>query len=718
MRQLQFIVIAFVTVLFVTNAVLWRKAIAVLLCGVLSFNSVSCYGFLSDSGKAIAAQPSTPPFTSSAKQLDADHAEIRLIFPDNCEFISHLTKTSEGIVQDSLEYRHNNLEACSVKPFTAHYSNEGKTVEVQIKGQNDRLRLDASARPGSIEQTYQDPSGKVQQQVTPIPIEILDYLKKSQKKPLVKGESSVLPNLRDSQHKQTIQEPWLIASINADRLTRPDSATISLDLSACGIAKFGESVCDSIETVTSFPGVMEVATYFIPALGLASLASGIVCWGLYGGFPPIFGIWKTALVQKAINLSDAYSRNARRLGKNFPANQRLLNDLEKLLSETLPKVEGLDQLKEIIEKFAEQLLDTDLKDVTNTKLHAFANSKECNPKKPSGTLIQAKSHGDPHLVTFDGLKYDLQTLGETILIKSNDGNFEVQARQEPFSPSLSVNSAVAMQVGQNRVALYAREFPDADTSTPLRVNGKATAIQGDKLTLKGGGEILKQGNTYVISSAGGEKVLLSLSGAGNTAFFNVSTFVYKQPETYRGLLGNVNGNPKDDLQMRDGKNVLEARSTYGDVKQVVNLVGLRLPGVLDRAEQVYFDQLYKEFANSWRVKQEESLFDYPPGRTTQSYINPGFPDKYLTLNMLSADQIQKAQTACTEAKVTEDLMEGCIFDVGFSGLSDFARTTSEISGYINTVNQLFPGLNIPTPNQFAGPSMKERPKVCVFGVCL
>jgi hypothetical protein len=68
MRQLRFIVIAFVTVLFVTNAVLWRKAIAVLLCGILSFNSSSCYSFLSQGTLANAATPvniSTVPSKSS-----------------------------------------------------------------------------------------------------------------------------------------------------------------------------------------------------------------------------------------------------------------------------------------------------------------------------------------------------------------------------------------------------------------------------------------------------------------------------------------------------------------------------------------------------------------------------------------------------------------------------------------------------------------------------
>jgi hypothetical protein len=117
-----------------------------------------------------------------------------------------------------------------------------------------------------------------------------------------------------------------------------------------------------------------------------------------------------------------------------------------------------------------------LKDVIPGALHDFLGGCKKEQK-------QASSTNDPHLTTFDGLKYDLQTVGEFTLIKSNNSAFEVQARQSPYnnSASLSINSAVAMKVGSNRVALYAQGFPDADTTTPLRVNGKPTTIEGDKL---------------------------------------------------------------------------------------------------------------------------------------------------------------------------------------------------------------------------------------------
>lgn len=39
--------------------------------------------------------------------------------------------------------------------------------------------------------------------------------------------------------------------------------------------------------------------------------------------------------------------------------------------------------------------------------------------------------GDPHFVTFDGLSYDLQTVGEHVLVESADGSIVVQSVTSP-----------------------------------------------------------------------------------------------------------------------------------------------------------------------------------------------------------------------------------------------------------------------------------------------
>jgi von Willebrand factor type D domain len=356
-------------------------------------------------------------------------------------------------------------------------------------------------------------------------------------------------------------------------------------------------------------------------------------------------------------------------------------------------------------------------------LLGIEDEKKCDKKNSkndkSCQLKSGRSGGDPHLVTFDGSQYGFQTVGEFTLVKANDDSFEVQVRQSPFSSSLSVNRAVAVKVGADRVALYAGTS-EANASELIRVNGKPTTLQGTKLELPHGGEILKDGSTYVINAPSGEKVLISPAGSSSNPFFNISPFVYNQPGQYSGLLGNMNGNAKDDFQMRGGRNALAVRSTYGDVKQVLNQVGLRVPGALDVTEKLYFDQLYKEFGKSWRITQDTSLFDYPAGKTTQDYVLPGFPERYLTLNMLSATQIEKAQTDCRAAKVAPDLMEACLFDVGFSGMSEFALAAAEVSGYVDIVNQLFPSLNVPKPDQIVDDLIgKVKPNICLpFVGCL
>ncbi len=75
--------------------------------------------------------------------------------------------------------------------------------------------------------------------------------------------------------------------------------------------------------------------------------------------------------------------------------------------------------------------------------------------------IQGRSYGDPHINTYDQFHYTFQTLGEYILSKSRDGSFEVQARQGrvPGRDSLSLNTAVAMNVCGHRVGIYVRDFP-------------------------------------------------------------------------------------------------------------------------------------------------------------------------------------------------------------------------------------------------------------------
>jgi len=308
------------------------------------------------------------------------------------------------------------------------------------------------------------------------------------------------------------------------------------------------------------------------------------------------------------------------------------------------------------------------------------------------------SYGDPHIVTFDGYRYSFQTVGEFTLVKSTDRSFEVQVRQSPVpGAQLSLNSAVAIKSGNSRIAIYGQSLPDSDTSTPIRVDGRPFPAQGG--TLPNGTVIAQQGQgSYIIQTTSGEVVSVRKTSRNNLSYMDVNPSIPDVSGRYTGLLGNSNGNPKDDLQTRSGQ-VIETQSTYGQIAQTASsfIPGVgRIAGLVSKVENIVFDQLYKEFGNSWRISQAESLFDYKAGQNTDTFTDRGFPSSYRTLAMLSPAQVEAATAACQQSRVPAEQLEGCIFDVGFTGDSGFAETASQALEIVNMINQLVPNA-IPLP---------------------
>jgi hypothetical protein len=328
----------------------------------------------------------------------------------------------------------------------------------------------------------------------------------------------------------------------------------------------------------------------------------------------------------------------------------------------------------------------------------YEKKEDCEPKppKPCPSCGKGKgtSYGDPHLITYDGYRYSFQTVGEFILSKSVEGDFEVQTRQAPVpGQQLSLNIGAAMKIGSDRIAFYTKFFPDSNTNTILRINGKPTEIQSGSLTLPSGGRIDKQGQSnYLVEWPSGEQVAVRLISIGGSQYMNVTTYVVGSG--FVGLLGDLNQDPSDDLKTRSGK-VIPSRSTYGEVKNIVTKI-VPIPGVipLNTVENLFFDQVYKEFGNSWRVTPEESLFDYASGQTTANFTDKGFPNKYRTINMLSPQQIQQAEATCLQAGVEPELLDGCIFDVGFTGDAGFANAAANA---FKVIEQFIPG-GVPRPN--------------------
>ena len=324
-----------------------------------------------------------------------------------------------------------------------------------------------------------------------------------------------------------------------------------------------------------------------------------------------------------------------------------------------------------------------------------SNGEACEINPPPDIRNEDKKRGrnfgDPHLFTFDGYRYSFQLVGEFVLAKSDDGLFEVQVRQSPISNSLSVDSAMAMRMPNNYVALYAGELPDGETSTPLRVNSIPTNISRE-LALNDGSKIYHDGSNYVFKWPTGEEVVAQVNRGGDNPFINITVYVSEaQANRITGLLGNANGDADDDLRFRDG-NKLPSRDTYGDLENLLRRSApVRLP--IDSAMNLYLDRLAKDYGADWRVTQSESLFEYAPDQSTQTFTLENFPSEHLALEQLSSTELSEARSICLEREVEPELMEGCTFDVAFSGLSDFARAAARVSQIANLLREF--GLDVP-----------------------
>ncbi|WP_204139289.1 VWD domain-containing protein [Halomicronema sp. CCY15110] len=297
--------------------------------------------------------------------------------------------------------------------------------------------------------------------------------------------------------------------------------------------------------------------------------------------------------------------------------------------------------------------------------------------EPLSEPVQGRSYGDPHINTYDGLHYSFQLVGEFILTQAEDAGFEVQARQKAVAgrSGVSLNSAVAMRVCGHRVAIYAQDIPNGG-STPVWIDGIPSPFEVDALPLPGGGEIQRNGgDNYAIIWPSGDQVIIRSIRAGGDTFLNIMpTLRRAQPADWEGLLGNFNGSTDDDLMGRGGS-IVPAQSTYS---LATNVIDRALPAVIPvrTIEDSYFDMLYRQFGDSWRIQPSESLFDYPLGQSTADFTDTAFPRQLVTLNGVAPARIDAALTTCQDAGVDEALLDGCVFDVAATGDNSFANAAA------------------------------------------
>ena len=278
--------------------------------------------------------------------------------------------------------------------------------------------------------------------------------------------------------------------------------------------------------------------------------------------------------------------------------------------------------------------------------------------------LQGDASGDVHFVTFDGRSYDQQSFGDFILVKSTVDNWQIQTRQEPWgqNSNVSINDGFATKL-DGRTVIFDKDFA---TDKKLKIDGsQVTLISGESRTI-GNSKIERQDNKYTLTYAGADRILatadddklLAWDGGDHVNLRVLPS--YSRVSLLQGFLGNGDGLPSNDFALRNGT-LLPSNPTW--------------------------QQLHGEYADSWRVRQGESLFDTP------SPYAPSPPQ--ITLNDFPPDQVKDAIAAALKLGIPDEALNGVALDLLITRDQNFAS---------NAANQFSPKLSITSSSVAEGNS--------------
>ena len=294
------------------------------------------------------------------------------------------------------------------------------------------------------------------------------------------------------------------------------------------------------------------------------------------------------------------------------------------------------------------------------------------PNRPQCTKWCAEVQGDPHALSFDRLDSAFQGAGEYAAVRSLDDDLTVQVRMTPVAGQrlVSIPTAVAMRVAGQRIGLY-RTADGIDA----KVDGQPLPLSAGDHPLPGGGMLTQYASDpvqTVVTWPDGS--WLSVQAQGLYPQFNRIGITISLPAArsgrVQGLLGDADNDPRNDLTSRGGTQV-------------------------DR-DQPSYDALYHTFGDSWRISQADSVFDYAPGTSTETYTDRTFPDRIVTTDDLTPTQRAAAEAACaTYGVTTAAAHRDCTLDVGLTGDPEFASGAIDeqklLGGPAGDIGRLAPG---------------------------
>ncbi|XP_041667493.1 sushi domain-containing protein 2-like [Cheilinus undulatus] len=176
-------------------------------------------------------------------------------------------------------------------------------------------------------------------------------------------------------------------------------------------------------------------------------------------------------------------------------------------------------------------------------------SSDCRRYQAPGSAVV---FGDPHFITFDGVRYSFNGKGEYTLVSSREKQLTIQGRTEPVngtSIKATKLSSVAMQEANSDVI-------------EVRLGGSHAGLevlQNQKMLSFSEQSWMDLHGVFLFSPVSTNVTVMFPSGAGVEVRLREGTMTTTVllPEEFTnstlGLLGRMNGDPKDDLVLSNGE---------------------------------------------------------------------------------------------------------------------------------------------------------------------
>ena len=289
------------------------------------------------------------------------------------------------------------------------------------------------------------------------------------------------------------------------------------------------------------------------------------------------------------------------------------------------------------------------------------------------SMVFSQAWGDVHIITYNGLEYDFQEVGEFTLAKSRitGDSFDIQLRLQQWysNATVSVITQVAVSLGTDRVTF------DSTRANVVDVDGVASTLSASNpvITLNGGTLNYISSNVFQVKWTTGEEATITDAGK----YLNVSDGIpLSLPNSVGGLQGEDAGQA-NDFQLPDGT-VLPQPLTY--------------------------DQLHQEYADGWRVSQAASLFDYPAGEGTANFTDRNFPADVVPLSSLPSSMVTGAASLAAAAGITDPgIAQAAEEDYLATGDTSFIASSAAVQQQVASTT-IFTPTNIPAPAALAGVS--------------